>query len=871
MNKLVIVTYAIICASFLGTAVNAQNPSLELSWISGSWSPAPGPTQGPSLATQLQTFQNDVLNNSTFSTYSPTLTVTTSLRNQVFTGYNYAGQQGTVTTGLSFGSQKSEWSDPLVTTQGPRKGNLYDLLGANVGAYGPIASHYRSFAGEALSTIDADFSQFGEDANGGVTLFTTVEPLKTLPGVDKAGRYEYGELVINFSRKVKDPVIHIASLGGSTWYQTSVGAPWNMAYFTTELELVTPGFTSVKLSGTPYLNVQGNQILNNAARPNGDSQSGDLDVKGFSAFGSASGSIQVMGIVDSLVYKVYLRGSSFSDYAFTFDAVSLLGASRNPFYGDFWAISYSLKTPTQQISGNVFIDPQTTDNDINKSFGNPNARTNAGGQLYVNLIRAGLVVATMPVSASGDFLFDNVPVNSGYTVQLSSNQGVVGSAPPAAALPANWINTGEFIGSGPGTDGTVNGISAAINVAALNIIQFVNFGIKAGSCPNNVLYQIPPFLTGYFGGFELSPEASNFYPTGVNYSNGRGRIYQATPLDATDYSITTNPNLLNNALGSYLALGGQNQMAVKPSANNQVVYYIMDSAGKTNSGSQIYFISGPGPGGDYNFRGWFAKSTAADAIVKIKIYDADVTTRVFKELDFTISGAAGNWVYWSAPWNVNYGIPGEFSQTKKIRLDIISVNGAPFSIDELCFDEPALGPPLPIILSDFAVNKNNCNANLVWKTATESNSDRFEIEVSTGNNSTYTVAAAVSAAGSSSSTKIYQFGYPMQPGETYYFRIKMIDKNGSFVYSNILSANCSKGNGGIVIAPNPATDKFMIRGMENGKNTILIYGADGQLVKTQTSTTNNSSVNIAYLAPGMYTVKVTSETGNTVVQKLIKH
>lgn len=870
MKKLVIVISSIICASFFGIAVNAQNPSLELSWLSGSWNPAPGPTQGPSIATQLQTFQNDALNNSNFSNNSPAVTVTTALRNQVFTGYNYAGSQGTVTTGLSFGTQKSEWNDPVVTTQGPRSGNLFDLLGANVGAHGPTASLYRSFAGEALGTIDADFSQFGADGNGGVTLFTTVEPLRNLPGVDKAGRYAYGELVINFSRKVKDPVINIASLGGSSWYQTTVGAPWNIAYFTTELELVTPGFSSVRLSGTPFFDIQGNKILNNASRPNGDSQTGSVDVKGFSSFGAASGSVQVIGNVDSLVYRVYLRGSSLSDYPFTFDAVGILGASRNPFYGDFWAISYSMKKPTQQIFGNIFIDPQTSDNNINQSFGNPNSRTNAGGLLFANLISGGLVIATVPVSANGDYLFDNVAPGT-YTVQLSSNQGVVGQPQPATALPLNWINTGEFIGSGAGTDGSVNGISASFAINASDIVTNVNFGIKAGACPNNILYQNPVAFTGYYGGFEVTPAASNFYPTGTNYSNGRGRIYPATPLAAADYSITSNPNLFNNTLSSYPSLGGQNQMAVKPSATNQTAYYIMDSAGKTNSGFQIWFISGPGPGGDYNFRGWFSKSTAADAVIKIKIYDADVTSRVFKDMNVTVTGAAGSWVYWTAPWNVNYGVPGQFSLTKKVRFDIISVNGAPFSIDELCFDEPALGPPLPITLSDFTVNKKDCNANLVWKTSTESNSDRFEVEVSTSANPVYTIAGTVSASGSSSTTKTYRFGYPMQEGVVYYFRIKMIEKDGSFTYSDLRSSNCTKGKGDIVIAPNPVKTTFHISGMENGKNTIIVYAANGQLVKTQTIAQNQGDVNISSLAPGMYMVKITSETGNTVVSKLIKY
>lgn len=866
MKKLVIVISSIICASFFGVTVNAQNPSLELSWLSGSWNPAPGQTQGPSIVTQLQTFQNDALNNSNFSANSPAITVTTALRNQVFTGYNYTGQQGTVTTGLSFGTQKSEWNDPDVTTQGPRRGNLFDLLGANVGALGPTASLYRSSNGEALGTIDADFSQFGSDGNGGVAVFSTVEPLLTLPGVNKAGRYLYGELVITFSRPVKDPVLNIASLGGSSWYQNAPPA-WNMAYFSTELELVSTGFTSVKLSGTPFFDIQGNNILNNAARPNGDSQTGALDVKGFSTFGSASGSVQVIGTVTELVYKVYVRGSALSDYPFSFDAIGLLGASRNPFYGDYWSISYSMKKPTQQIAGNVFIDKDIADGDINKSFGLANNGTNANGQLYANLVSStNVVVATVLIGANGAYLFDNLPPAT-YTVQVSSNQGVVGNAPPAIVLPLNWTRTGEFIGSGPGSDGVINGISAPVTLVASAIVINVNFGIRAGGCPDNIniLFATPP--TGYFGGFEL---AQNFYPTGRNLGNGPGRVYARTPLvDNTTYKISTSPDALDITLNAYAALGGSNQMVVKPSASDQLAYYLVDSLGKNTAGFQTYFISGTGS----SFRGWFAKSSAADAVVKIKIYDADLPARVFVDVNVSVTGIPGNWIYWNQPWTINYAgmpLPPLSSSVKKLRVDIISVNGAPFSIDELCFVETAGGPMLPISLSEFTANKSACTANLVWKTSSEGNSDRFEVLVSTGTNPVFAPVGTVAAAGNSTATKTYQFSYQMQAGVVYYFRLKMIDKDGSFTLSDIRSLSCSKGKAGIVIAPNPVKTSFTISGMENGKNSILVYAANGQLVKTLVSTKNNDDVDVSYLAPGLYTVKVTSETGNTVVNKLIK-
>jgi hypothetical protein len=498
MKKLLISLLSVTLLSLQG--VTYGQAALELSW-NGSWSPSPGPVQGPTVNSQTQTFQQDLLNNADFSDYTPALTVTTSLRNQVYTGLHY----GNVSTGLSFGAQKSEWDDPTILTQSATAGDLYGLLGANVGAYGPTASMYRSLPTAATGTIDADYSQFGQDANGGVNIFSTVEPLQDL-GADKAGRYEYGELVITFSRPVKDPVLHIASLGGSTWYLPvgSVNAPgnWKMSYFTTELELQTPGYTSTRLSGTPFFDIEGNNILNNATKPNGDSQVGDVTVNGESSYGAASGSIQITGTVTQLIYKVYVRGSAASDFNFSFDK-STVNGNRDPFYGDYWAISYSLAKPTQQVSGNVFVDKDgLTDNNINQSAGIANDKTNAGG-LYANLLNtAGQVVATTSVYPNGTYLFDNVPAGT-YSVQLTTNAGTgtyaVPVAAPATVLPDGWVNTGEFIGSGFGSDGTVNGNSVLFTVSSGEIKSEVNFGLD--HLPESVSFSTPvstPYITQKF-------------------------------------------------------------------------------------------------------------------------------------------------------------------------------------------------------------------------------------------------------------------------------------------------------------------------------------------------------------------------------------
>ncbi|MFM6924860.1 MAG: T9SS type A sorting domain-containing protein, partial [Ferruginibacter sp.] len=181
------------------------------------------------------------------------------------------------------------------------------------------------------------------------------------------------------------------------------------------------------------------------------------------------------------------------------------------------------------------------------------------------------------------------------------------------------------------------------------------------------------------------------------------------------------------------------------------------------------------------------------------------------------------------------------------------------------------GGTLPITLSKFIVTKNNCTATLNWETSSELNSDRFEIEVATGSNPVYGLASTVYASGSSTTTRSYQYSYSMQAGVVYYFRLKMIDKSGSFIYSNIQVASCSKGGVGITIGPNPTTDIFTIRGMESGKNLIEVYASNGQLVKSRESRQNTDNVDITSMAPGIYMVKITSEAGNTFVSKLIKY
>lgn len=133
---------------------------------------------------------------------------------------------------------------------------------------------------------------------------------------------------------------------------------------------------------------------------------------------------------------------------------------------------------TSNISGNVFHDTNgLTDNTVNGTG------TNVNGTLFVNLLNGGgLVIATTTVNADGTYSFIGVPLLD-YTLQLTTNQGVVGEPAPTIVLPPGWVNTGENIGTDPGSDGKPD--SALSFTLTTTPVTNANFGIQQRPTADN--------------------------------------------------------------------------------------------------------------------------------------------------------------------------------------------------------------------------------------------------------------------------------------------------------------------------------------------------------------------------------------------------
>jgi hypothetical protein len=98
------------------------------------------------------------------------------------------------------------------------------------------------------------------------------------------------------------------------------------------------------------------------------------------------------------------------------------------------------------------------------------------------------------------------------------------------------------------------------------------------------------------------------------------------------------------------------------------------------------------------------------------------------------------------------------------------------------------GGPIPVEFVSFTANVINKKATLIWKTATEVNNFGFEIERGTSE-TPFTRIGFVDGAGNSLSEKEYSFVDELNRSDHYSYRLKQIDFDGSFTYSNTVEVN----------------------------------------------------------------------------------
>ncbi|OQY76194.1 MAG: hypothetical protein B6D44_00070 [Ignavibacteriales bacterium UTCHB2] len=114
----------------------------------------------------------------------------------------------------------------------------------------------------------------------------------------------------------------------------------------------------------------------------------------------------------------------------------------------------------------------------------------------------------------------------------------------------------------------------------------------------------------------------------------------------------------------------------------------------------------------------------------------------------------------------------------------ITYDGYTYNIDYIYWDDLCIGQVVPVELTSFTAKADNNTVTLDWTTATELNNSGFQIERSNG--SEYQTVGFVAGHGTSTNVHNYTFVDQNVEAGSYSYRLKQIDLDGTFEYSNTI-------------------------------------------------------------------------------------
>ena len=181
----------------------------------------------------------------------------------------------------------------------------------------------------------------------------------------------------------------------------------------------------------------------------------------------------------------------------------------------------------------------------------------------------------------------------------------------------------------------------------------------------------------------------------------------------------------------------------------------------------------------------------------------------------------------------------------------------------------------PVKLQSFDAIISNGIAKVNWITATELNTDHFEIERSS-NGRDFATIGKVNANGSSTTTKSYSYSDDASKLKgTIYYRLKSVDKSGAFSYSAVVSKEVSLISKYITkLYPNPlrvGQDLKFTYHSERAINVVFqLVNVQGRKVSNSNITVsagnNNLSLYSNGISAGIYHLNVSVD--NVIVQSL---
>ena len=197
------------------------------------------------------------------------------------------------------------------------------------------------------------------------------------------------------------------------------------------------------------------------------------------------------------------------------------------------------------------------------------------------------------------------------------------------------------------------------------------------------------------------------------------------------------------------------------------------------------------------------------------------------------------------------------SLTSNISTLTTAATGTAFN--SVCFAPIA---PLPVKLLSFNGKIEKKVSTLSWTIESQQDVKQYELEYSLDAKS-FTLLKAIIVANNYQ----YQYANTKDLGETVFYRLKIIEKNGTATYSNIVLLQTNLNNA-VNIYPNPARDYFTVN--QKDLKQIEVINESGKIVYN-TDILNNSTINVSTknFAKGIYVIKSINKQNDMMLSKVV--
>jgi hypothetical protein len=175
---------------------------------------------------------------------------------------------------------------------------------------------------------------------------------------------------------------------------------------------------------------------------------------------------------------------------------------------------------------------------------------------------------------------------------------------------------------------------------------------------------------------------------------------------------------------------------------------------------------------NYDFRFYLDWYTDPSGVVTVGVtYDGGTTVNNF----YTVTELSGS-----------FTTPA--SGTENLQIEV-TYNGYSFNINWIAFDDMCLYYIIPVELTSFTAKANAKEVELSWITATETNNQGFEVQRSNGGE--FETIAFVNGNGTTTETHAYSYTDKDVNAGSYNYRLKQVDFDGTFEYSNVVQVDVS--------------------------------------------------------------------------------